>query len=73
MRGVVSNLYRYCFIEFKYQNGHLGGEVIDGVQSQYPKPPRAIFSDVWRRTRIREILSNKRSHLKKLTYDDYVN
>ena len=35
--------------------------------------PIPAFSDVWERTRIREILSNKRSHLKKLEHDDRLN
>ena len=43
------------------------------MHSQYPNPPHAKFSNVWGRMRIREILSNKRSHLKKLVYDDGVN
>ena len=73
MRGVVSNMYRNCFIKFKDQDSRLVREVLESVHSRYPNPPRAAFSDVWGRTRIREILSNKRSHLKKLAYDDVVN
>ena len=63
MRGVVSNMYRYCFIKFKDQDSRLVREVLESVHSRYPNPPRATFSDVWERTRIREILSNKRSHV----------
>ena len=73
MHGVVSNLYRNCFIKFKDQNSRLVGEVMDVVHSQYPNPPHVTFSNVWERVQIREILSNKRSHLKKLVYDDVVN
>ena len=73
MRGVVSNMYRNCFLKFKDQDSRLVREVLESVHSRYPNPPQATFSDVWGRTRIREILSNKRSHLKKLAYDDGVN
>ena len=38
MCGVVSNLYRNCFIKFKDQNCCLVGEVIDAVYSRYPNP-----------------------------------
>ena len=73
MRGVVSSMYRNCFLKFKDQDSRLVREVLESVHSRYPNPPRAAFSDVWGRTRIREILSNKRSHLKKLAYDDGIN
>ena len=70
MHGVDSNLYRNCFIKSKDQNGHLVGEVIDDVHSRYPNLPHVTFSYVWGRTRIREVLCNKRFLLKKLTHDD---
>ena len=73
MCGVASNLYRNCFINFKDQNSHLLGQVIDVVHNRYSNPLHATFQDVWVRTRIREILSNKRSHLKKPMHDDQVN
>ena len=59
MRGVVSNMYRNCFLKFKDQDSRLVREVLESVHSRYPNPPRATFSDVWGRMRIREILSNK--------------
>ena len=63
MCGVVSNLYINFLIKFKDQINRLVGEVIEVVHSWYPNPPHVTFSNVWGRTRIREILSNKRSHL----------
>ena len=43
MYGVVSNLYRTFFIEFKDQNGHLVWEIIDVVHNRYPNPLHATF------------------------------
>ena len=63
VRGVVSNLYRNCVIKFKDQNSQLVVELIKVVHSRYPNPPHATFSNVLGRMQIREILSNKRSHL----------
>ena len=70
MHGVVSNLYRNCFIKFKYKNSCLVGDVFNDVHSWYRNPPHATFSDVWGRIRIRKVLSNRRPHLKKLTHDE---
>ena len=63
MSRVVLKLYKNCLIKLKDQNSRLVGEVIEAVHSRYPNPPHATFSNIWGRMRIREILSNKRSHL----------
>ena len=45
-----------------------------GCTKSIPQSPTCdILGCVWERRQIREILSNKRSHLKKHTYDDREN
>lgn len=70
LREVVHANYKYCFKEFSQQNKDHLRHTIRSVHAGYPNPLDMQFTDKWARTRVRDVLGNKRSLLMRNARDD---